>query len=104
MRCLFHARLACRRLTARISSTRRGATGIITAVGLSVLLGFGGLAVDVGAWLNATRNVQSAADDAAYSAAAAAGPAVCSGGAPSKQATAIAVLRDSLPACAVRPP
>src|SRR5438093_5969284 len=56
----------------RLSANQRGSVGIIAAVALPALLGFGGLGVDVSVWLRAKNAVQGAADAAAMSAAAAA--------------------------------
>src|SRR5215207_7728816 len=56
----------------RLASDRSGVTAIVTGIGLTMLLGFAGAAVDVAYWLNSTRGLQSAADQAAYSAAVAA--------------------------------
>jgi hypothetical protein len=60
------------RVLSGLSENHRGSIGIIAAVSLLVLLGFGGLAVDVSLWLRAKNSVQGAADAAASSAAAAA--------------------------------
>jgi Flp pilus assembly protein TadG len=50
----------------------RGSMAIVTAISLTVLIAFAGLGVDVSVWLRAKSNVQSAADAAANSVAAAA--------------------------------
>ncbi len=80
-------------LARRLAGDRRGVTAIITGIALAVLLGFAGLAVDVAAWLTATRGLQAAADQAAYSAAVAAGTNGCSSQAASDQALAISAAR-----------
>jgi Flp pilus assembly protein TadG len=76
-------------LSRRLVADQRGVTAIITALGLVVLMGFAGAAIDVGAWLNAVRGLQSAADQGAYSAADAAGVTGCSSTTATTQATAI---------------
>ena len=50
----------------------RGSVAILTGISLTVLIAFAGLGVDVSLWLRAKSNVQSAADAAANSVAAAA--------------------------------
>jgi Flp pilus assembly protein TadG len=50
----------------------RGSVAILTGISLTVLIAFAGLGVDVSMWLRAKSNVQSAADAAANSVAAAA--------------------------------
>src|SRR5262245_60972327 len=86
-----------RRPSGTLAGDQRGMTAITTGLGLTVLLGFGGLAIDVANWLNAVRNMQSAADQGVYSAAAAAGVAGCPGGSPSTsvrtQASAIVAVK-----------
>ena len=77
----------------RLASDRSGVTAIVTGIGLTMLLGFAGAAVDVAYWLNATRGLQSAADQAAYSAAVAAGSSGCSGTTYAQQARAVAAAR-----------
>ena len=69
----------------RLAADRRGVAAIVVGIALAVLLGFAGLAVDVAAWLNATRGMQAAADQAAYSAAVAGAASGCT-----QSATAIA--------------
>jgi Putative Flp pilus-assembly TadE/G-like len=82
------------RLLRRLAADRRGVTAVVTAISLVVLLGFAGLAIDVGKWLNATRSIQAVADQAAYSAALASGTNGCSNSAAAvTQATAIAAAR-----------
>jgi len=47
-----------------------GAVGVVTAIVLPILLGFGGLGIEVGHWYLTERKMQGAADAAAMSAAA----------------------------------
>src|SRR5689334_21846349 len=54
----------------RLSRNERGSMSIMIAIGMTVLLGFGALAVDTALWMRARSDAQSAADAAAYSAAA----------------------------------
>src|SRR5437773_60978 len=75
------------RLASQLAADQRGVTALVTVLGLVVLLGFAGLAIDVGNWLNATRSVQSAADQGAYSAAAAASTNGCPNTTATTQAT-----------------
>jgi Flp pilus assembly protein TadG len=77
----------------RLAGDRSGVTAIVTGIGLTMLLGFAGAAVDVAYWLNSTRGLQSAADQAAYSAAVAAGNAGCSSTTYAQQARAVAAAR-----------
>ena len=79
----------------RLAEDRRGVTAVLTALGLMVLFGFAGAAIDVGYWLGATRGLQSAADQAAYSAATSAGQSGCTvlNTTAAPQATAIAAAR-----------
>ena len=72
-----------------LAADRRGVTAIVTGIALTVILGFARLAIDVAAWLNATRGMQAAADQAAYSAASAAGTSGCGVASASTQALAI---------------
>lgn len=51
---------------------QRGSISVLTALSLTILVGFAGLAVDVSLWLRAKNDVQGAADAAANSVAAAA--------------------------------
>lgn len=60
------------RLWRRLSRDERGAMSVMIAIGLTVLLGFAALGVDVSLWLRAKNDAQAAADAAANSAAAAA--------------------------------
>jgi Flp pilus assembly protein TadG len=64
-------------LLCRLAADQRGVALVIIGIALAVLLGFAGLAIDVAAWLNATRGMQAAADQAAYSAAVAGGASGC---------------------------
>jgi hypothetical protein len=57
-------------LLRRLFGNQRGSVSIIAAASLPVLLGFGGLAVDVSLWHRAKNGVQGAADAAASSVAA----------------------------------
>ena len=81
------------RLAHRLAGDRRGVTAVVTGIALTVLLGFAGLAIDVAAWLNATRGMQAAADQAAYSAAFSAGTSGCASTTAETQATAVAAAR-----------
>jgi Flp pilus assembly protein TadG len=76
-------------LPRRLAADQRGVTAIVTALGLVVLMGFAGMAIDVGAWLTAQRGLQSTADQGAYSAADAAGSSSCASTEASTQARAI---------------
>jgi Flp pilus assembly protein TadG len=53
----------------RFTADQRGATAIVTALWLSGMLGFAGLATQASLWYVTQRNMQGAADSAAYSAA-----------------------------------
>src|SRR5688572_20881506 len=77
----------------RLAGDRSGVTAIVTGIGLTMLLGFAGAAVDVAYWLNSTRGLQSAADQAAYSAAVSAGSIGCSSTTYAQQARAVAAAR-----------
>src|ERR1051326_6729677 len=72
---VLHPRVMLRRLV----DDRRGVTAIMTALALTVLTGFAGLAIDVVYWQSNQRNMQGVADQAAYSAAVAANYVPCSG-------------------------
>ena len=65
----------------------RGFTLVFTAFAMSVLMGFAGLAVDVGYWQAMQQNMQGAADQAAYSAVIASGAG--GGASPTTQAKGI---------------
>jgi Flp pilus assembly protein TadG len=56
----------------RFARSRRGSVAVIFAITLPVMIGFVGLAIEVGMWLLVKRAMQGAADAAAYSAAIAA--------------------------------
>jgi Flp pilus assembly protein TadG len=53
----------------RLLRDQRGVTAVLVALTVPVLLLFGGLAIDTGAWFTTKRQIQSAADAAALSAA-----------------------------------
>ncbi len=55
----------------RLYDDRRGGAALAFAVSLTVMIGFGGLATEVGAWLLTRRAMQGAADAAAVSAVSA---------------------------------
>lgn len=82
-------------LADRLAADQRGVTAIMTGLALTLLFGFAGAALDVGYWLSATRGLQSAADQAAYSAAVAAGQSGCTvlDTSAKPQATAVAAAR-----------
>jgi Flp pilus assembly protein TadG len=81
------------RLGQRMAADERGITAVVTALGIVVLMGFAGLGVDVTKWLSSTRAIQAAADQAAYSAASAAGTTFCPNDASTTQAKAVAAAR-----------
>jgi Flp pilus assembly protein TadG len=58
-------------LTRRIAADRRGVSAVITAIALTALAGFCGLAVDVVMWEVNERNMQGVADQSALAAATA---------------------------------
>jgi hypothetical protein len=58
-------------MLASLAGDERGITAVTTGLALAMLAGFAGLAVDASAWQAAKRDMQGAADQAAYSAAAA---------------------------------
>lgn len=58
-----------RRLFVELWSDRRGVSALVIALGLTALLGFAGLAIDVSLWYADKRAAQGAADSAAFSAA-----------------------------------
>ncbi|MBA4046840.1 MAG: hypothetical protein C0471_20880, partial [Erythrobacter sp.] len=60
-------------LLASFKHDTNAATAAIFAILLPVIIGFGALAFDVGVWTMRSRQAQGAADQAAYSAAVAAG-------------------------------
>jgi len=90
---VLHQQTRPRTALRRLASDRSGVTAIVAGLGLTVLFGFAGAAVDVAYWLNATRGLQSAADQAAYSAAVAAGSSACSSTTYAQQARAVAAAR-----------
>ena len=61
------------RLIRRFSRDQKGGVLVLTALAATVLMGFAGLAVDMGRWQLARRDQQGVADQAAYSAAVAIG-------------------------------
>ena len=61
------------RLARRFSRDQKGGILILTALAATALVGFAGLAVDIGRWQLARRDQQGVADQAAYSAAVAVG-------------------------------
>jgi Flp pilus assembly protein TadG len=71
----------------RLLADRSGATALVTALALTVILGFAGLAIDVASWQVTQRNMQGAADQAAYSAAVANGAG--GGASPTTQAKGV---------------
>src|SRR5215203_2249252 len=81
------------RLGRRMATDERGITAVVTALGIVVLMGFAGLGVDVTKWLSSTRSIQAAADQAAYSAASAAGANTCPNDGATLQAKAVAAAR-----------
>ncbi len=60
------------RLLRRLSRNERGSMSVMIAIGLTVLLGFAALGVDVSLWARAKNDVQGAADAAVNAVAAAA--------------------------------
>jgi hypothetical protein len=58
-----------------LCADRRGATLVLVGLAATMLIGFGGLAIDVAAWEVSHHNMQGAADQAAYSAVTAGGGA-----------------------------
>lgn len=57
----------------RLASDSGGTIAILSAVSIAALVGFTGLAIDVGVWQMHRRDIQGTADSAAYSAAVAIG-------------------------------
>lgn len=53
----------------RLRADQRGVIAILAALTLTLLMGFAGLAIDVGYWQSIHRRMQAVADQAAYSAA-----------------------------------
>ncbi len=64
---------SCRSTLRRLADDRRGATVVTMALAMTVLLGFAGAGVDVAVWETTKRDMQGAADQAAFSAAITAG-------------------------------
>src|SRR5579862_1776213 len=79
-------------LFGRLAADQRGLTAVITGLALTILAGSAGLAVDIASWLNATRGMQAAADQAAYSGAYSAGTGGCTNTAKT-QAKGVAAAR-----------
>lgn len=73
------SRAARRRSLAELPGDRAGITALVTGLSLVVILGFIGLAIDVGVGYHAKRQAQNAADSAAYSAAIAEADGASSG-------------------------
>jgi len=71
----------------RLVQDDRGSVAVLTALAMTVLMGFAGLAIDVGLWQVAQRNMQGAADQAAFSAVIAASAG--GGASPTTQAKGI---------------
>lgn len=65
-------RIARRSMLASLARDERGITAVTTGLALAMLAGFAGLAIDASSWQTAKRDMQGAADQAAYSAAVAA--------------------------------
>ncbi len=53
----------------RLARDRAGVTAVVIGLSMTALMGFAGLAVDVGLWYDDARTAQGAVDSAAYSAA-----------------------------------
>jgi Flp pilus assembly protein TadG len=68
---MLQVRSQLQELVGRITADRRGVTAVITALALTILVGFCGLAVDVVMWEVNQRQLQGAADQAALAAATA---------------------------------
>ncbi len=60
---------SCRSTLPPLARDERGVTAVTTGLALTMLAGFAGLAIDATAWQTAKRDMQGAADQAAYSAA-----------------------------------
>jgi Flp pilus assembly protein TadG len=76
--------LSCR-FVRRLLGDKRGATAIMTAIAATTVMGFAGVAVDVGYWQTTQRRMQGVADEAAFAAAmanykGAGGTATCPSG------------------------
>ena len=61
--------LSCSRFLRRLWLNEDGATAIVTGIVMIVLMGFAGLAVEVGLWYGDRRSAQTVADAAALGAA-----------------------------------
>jgi len=98
-------RLPLPSLARQLADDRRGVAAIVTAVALVVLMGFCGLAVDVGMWEVNQRAIQGAADQSALAGAAAyrnAGETAALGSSTTAQNAAYATaLRSGYPASAI---
>jgi hypothetical protein len=60
---------AVKQLSVRLARDKAGVTAVVIGLSMTALMGFAGLAVDVGLWYNDARTAQGAVDSAAYSAA-----------------------------------
>jgi hypothetical protein len=60
---------AVKQLSVRLARDKAGVTAVVIGLSMTALMGFAGLAVDVGLWYNDSRTAQGAVDSAAYSAA-----------------------------------
>ncbi len=91
------------RLISGLARDESGATAVVVAVTLTALMGFAGMAIDVGYWYGDKRVAQGAADAAAYSAAVdmAAGDAATGAVAAAKAITAQYGLTDGVNGVAV---
>lgn len=92
-------------LLRRLAADRSGVSAIITAIALTTLAGFGGLAVDVVLWEVNQRSLQGAADQAALAGATAfrnAGQSMALGNSTAAQDAAYATaIRNGYPAASV---
>ena len=77
-------------ILSRVVQGDRGFAAVFTALAATMPMGFAGLAIDVGYWQMVQRNMQGAADQAAYSAVIASGAG--GGASPTTQAKGIAPL------------
>ena len=68
---LFHAYSLLAGPARRLAGDRRGVTAVVTAIALTMLMGFSGLATDVVIWEVSQRSLQGVADQAALAAATA---------------------------------
>src|SRR5437763_10511147 len=93
---LLHARIEA--IARKLGADQRGVSGLVTAISLTALMGFSGLAIDVVMWEVNQRSMQGAADQAALGAAAAfrsAGQTTALGLSPTAQAAAYATAIQS---------